>query len=339
MDERTKYAVERAIENILSNTNKNTELSHQVALELASLDWKQVLLQQQQKEISSQMWAMQDFIEWRERGGGFCDECQVFRYEGGYRRGEMYEKVYSWPHSITPYYESIDEAAIRHYCWEHFHKMQVDTEIALIRKQNKENTDPQKYNFSQWEKLMEKYKKCERLIPRRAGYSFAFGFYCIHCVEQAIKRQFIHCQICNKKTASFMNGYCYDCYPIYRNLGAQVAQHLQRAVNANTPATLTLKQWAQAIAYFGQRCAYCQIRPFQVLEHFHPIALGGGTTEDNCVPACKSCNSKKGGAHSDRLHLIFPKNTIERIQNYLQNEKLHLAPQPVTGRELVVLAS
>lgn len=50
----------------------------------------------------------------------------------------------------------------------------------------------------------------------------------------------------------------------------------------------------------GQLCSYCGAVATS-LDHVTPIANGGATTEDNLVPACKSCNSSK----KDRSILMF----------------------------------
>jgi 5-methylcytosine-specific restriction endonuclease McrA len=237
----------------------------------------------------------------------------------------MYTKVYSWPHSVSPYsYLHVDRVSGKQYCWKHLQKMQENAEIRSIR-------------TTQLIKTMDACNNCGRLFPERAGYKIKGNLYCVHCIEGAVEQQFMYCQICNKKTASFSSSYCYDCYPISRVFASQVSQHLGRAKAANTPATLTIKQWITTVNYFHEKCAYCQSRPFQVLEHFLPISLGGGTTADNCVPACQQCNSKKGSAHPDKLIYTFPQHVIDRIKNYLQSDKQNNPPRIHPSRELIVL--
>jgi 5-methylcytosine-specific restriction endonuclease McrA len=64
-----------------------------------------------------------------------------------------------------------------------------------------------------------------------------------------------------------------------------------RGVSGNvTPA-----EWRERIAYFNGHCAYCgeqMIRPTQ--DHMVPISRGGAHSIENLVPACMSCNSRKG---------------------------------------------
>lgn len=80
-----------------------------------------------------------------------------------------------------------------------------------------------------------------------------------------------------------------------------VVAQLNRAMAARLPATLTLSEWIGTLNRCNWRCFYCQNAPYEALEHFVPIALGGGTTVDNCLPACKSCNSSKGMRHPDDI--------------------------------------
>lgn len=73
----------------------------------------------------------------------------------------------------------------------------------------------------------------------------------------------------------------------------KVKYHNSRARKANLPATLTLAQWQETIKYFQRKCAYCQKYEYALLEHYIPLGHGKGTTADNCVPACNSCNNIK----------------------------------------------
>jgi 5-methylcytosine-specific restriction endonuclease McrA len=96
-----------------------------------------------------------------------------------------------------------------------------------------------------------------------------------------------------------------------------VSSHRKRAIKAGTPATLTVREWAEAISYFNNKCGYCNKKPYQVLEHYLPLSRLGGTTADNCIPACASCNSKKGSIHPNDLGKIFPSDNLARIREYL----------------------
>lgn len=103
----------------------------------------------------------------------------------------------------------------------------------------------------------------------------------------------------------------------------RIAEQNKRADKLGLPATLTLEGWLKTLDYFHWKCAYCRGR-FEVLEHFIPIVQYGGTTADNCVPACRSCNRIKGGWHPNRApysaykHNEVMQQGIVRVQEYLQ---------------------
>ena len=127
--------------------------------------------------------------------------------------------------------------------------------------------------------------------------------------------------MCDKKTASFhADGVCYDCKENPR-LRREISSALARAREAGMPATLTKQEWGLASSYFRESCAYCGTRRAMVLEHFLPIALGGGTTADNCVPACTECNGRKASRHPDDLGWLFEVSNITRIKDYFEAAK------------------
>lgn len=80
----------------------------------------------------------------------------------------------------------------------------------------------------------------------------------------------------------------------------RVFDHGQRAREKGYPATLTGPEWLATLDRFDWRCYICG-EPFTDLEHLTPIARGGGTTTENCVPACSDCNTKKGSRHPDEI--------------------------------------
>jgi 5-methylcytosine-specific restriction endonuclease McrA len=58
----------------------------------------------------------------------------------------------------------------------------------------------------------------------------------------------------------------------------------------------TSAQWVAMQEHYGHRCVYCQKRCKGKLtqDHIVPLSKGGNHTAANIVPACRSCNSKKG---------------------------------------------
>jgi 5-methylcytosine-specific restriction endonuclease McrA len=66
-----------------------------------------------------------------------------------------------------------------------------------------------------------------------------------------------------------------------------------RARKHGLPVTLTEPDWARAVEHFKDRCAYCALG-WCLIEHATPVERGGGTSLGNCLPACTSCNARKG---------------------------------------------
>ena len=74
----------------------------------------------------------------------------------------------------------------------------------------------------------------------------------------------------------------------------RVGAALRRARKKGLTATLSRSQWQAILVAYKHRCAYCGVFfPQLTQDHVIPIIKGGGTTPDNIVPACRSCNSKK----------------------------------------------
>lgn len=89
--------------------------------------------------------------------------------------------------------------------------------------------------------------------------------------------------------------------------------NVYRAEQHGLPSTLTFREWMETCHDFGFRCVYCGRRA-TLLEHFIPIAEDGGTTVGNCIPACRSCNSRKD--RDDRVPI--PKSSLEKVRRYLR---------------------
>jgi 5-methylcytosine-specific restriction endonuclease McrA len=106
--------------------------------------------------------------------------------------------------------------------------------------------------------------------------------------------------------------------PALKKERLRVLTHLRRAYSAGLPATLSLAEWLHTLQDFNGLCAYCQQRQFEALEHFIPIDAGGGTTVQNCVPACGRCNTTKGTSNPDSQQLdLFINENRERVRRYL----------------------
>lgn len=72
--------------------------------------------------------------------------------------------------------------------------------------------------------------------------------------------------------------------------------HAQRAKRRSVDVgDITQETWIDRVEYFGDRCAYCLAAPTVThIEHMTPISRGGPHALENVVPACPSCNFRKG---------------------------------------------
>jgi 5-methylcytosine-specific restriction endonuclease McrA len=120
------------------------------------------------------------------------------------------------------------------------------------------------------------------------------------------------CVICGA-TCRFHIDYCDVCY----EEKDRIRRYRKMSIKAGGYGDLTLLQWRARVSEFQGVCAYCQDRPYQVLEHFIPIVLGGATSLTNCVPACFKCNARKRDEHPDYVTKI-PRTDIQRVQTFLR---------------------
>lgn len=74
----------------------------------------------------------------------------------------------------------------------------------------------------------------------------------------------------------------------------RIASARRRARLAGVLSTLTHAQWVSLCWNHQMACAYCKAFGPLTIDHVVPISKGGGHTAENIVPACRSCNSRKG---------------------------------------------
>lgn len=72
----------------------------------------------------------------------------------------------------------------------------------------------------------------------------------------------------------------------------RVNAHVYHARSLRIEATLTLVDWLLILDAYQWKCAYCQVKPFEVMSHLIPIP-SSGTTPVNCIPACYSCRARR----------------------------------------------
>lgn len=71
----------------------------------------------------------------------------------------------------------------------------------------------------------------------------------------------------------------------------------RRALKAGAPGNFTAEEWTEVLEEHSRTCAYCGCWWLPLAqEHVIPLSKGGAHSRSNIVPACRSCNSKKGHA-------------------------------------------
>lgn len=92
----------------------------------------------------------------------------------------------------------------------------------------------------------------------------------------------------------------------------QIHRQKRRAWLMSLPSTLTEDEWDQILSDFNHRCALCCSGTNISLDHYIPLSWGwGGTTKNNSIPLCRSCNSRKRNSQLPDS----PRKTI--IERYL----------------------
>jgi len=71
-------------------------------------------------------------------------------------------------------------------------------------------------------------------------------------------------------------------------------KHRRRARIAGASGSYTIADWTDKLAEFNGRCAYCTVEGKMTVDHVIPISRGGSNGIDNIVPACGTCNYRKG---------------------------------------------
>ena len=89
--------------------------------------------------------------------------------------------------------------------------------------------------------------------------------------------------------------YCQTRKAPSNQLKATQIRHRQRyqAAKRGAKGELTTQEWRGVLKAYGGRCAYCGLAATSQ-DHVVPISQGGSHDISNVVPACTSCNSRKG---------------------------------------------
>lgn len=95
---------------------------------------------------------------------------------------------------------------------------------------------------------------------------------------------------------------CQECKSKYASEIQRVRVQRYRTKRLALATTLTASEWINTLQSFHFLCAYCQVKPYAVLDHIMPVSKGGGTTKENCVPACVHCNGQKHAIHPELIN-------------------------------------
>lgn len=88
----------------------------------------------------------------------------------------------------------------------------------------------------------------------------------------------------------------------------------RRARILNAPGNFTTVDWLHKVEYHGWKCAYCRVGLTQkslTIDHKIPLSKGGSNWLANLIPACRTCNSKKG-AKSWREYVRYTESNNNR---------------------------
>lgn len=152
-------------------------------------------------------------------------------------------------------------------------------------------------------------------IPR---YAHSFWWFCDDCKQALYMEYRFKCDRCGKRHNLANFRMCADCQAFQHPREAKrVESHNLRAWERGQEATLTLPEWLTTLDDWKWSCWCCGKR-FEALDHFIPIAHGGGTTAENCFPICHRCNSMKGAFLPGELLQPGPRSpeTHQRLEEY-----------------------
>jgi 5-methylcytosine-specific restriction endonuclease McrA len=83
-------------------------------------------------------------------------------------------------------------------------------------------------------------------------------------------------------------------------------EHHRRRYDALKNSDFSFEQWLDILDQFGHCCVYCGRGDKKLtMDHVIPISKGGEHSKENVVPACRSCNSKKGNREASRYPRVL----------------------------------
>lgn len=158
-------------------------------------------------------------------------------------------------------------------------------------------------------KPLDEYYSIEKTNSKGKEYTYFFP-HCKKCnIEKAKNSNFdkeLHKELCRQwRNRPENRGSIRKHLNKYRDKGGQLEwqrnnkDKIQEYANQHQSHEITTKEWESCLKYFNYSCAYCGISQEDAKEkynnYFHKEHVNhkGSNDLSNCVPACKSCNSKK----------------------------------------------
>lgn len=104
-----------------------------------------------------------------------------------------------------------------------------------------------------------------------------------------------------------------------KNKEGYIRRTLKRqAIIRKLDSSLTGEQWIACKNHFDNKCAYCgEFKPLSK-DHFIPLTKNGEFTNNNIIPACKSCNSCKYNKNFFEWYPVFEHYSRTREKKILE---------------------
>lgn len=116
----------------------------------------------------------------------------------------------------------------------------------------------------------------------------------------------------------------------WRRNNSEKLKEYQRKRNKEKKHEINNEEWLSCKAYFEHKCAYCGITEKEHKSihkqqlHKEHVKHGGSNKLDNCVPACKNCNSQKRDYEFldwyNTNNPIFNQERIDKINKWLNKD-------------------
>lgn len=128
------------------------------------------------------------------------------------------------------------------------------------------------------------------------------------------------CKACGKRHPGDNSTYKELCFQCDSRIKDYTSHQRGRARKAGLPCSLTTDEWVETLRDFDFSCAYCGKDKVTGMDHFIAVRFGGGTSRDNCVPACLNCNMKKGRLPFEQAARHISVSALLRAQEYLSKK-------------------